>query len=434
MDYRYKQLEQDLSALSNVFSDLGSRLTEAAKDVGSTGLLPPEKLIEQILTARTNFENVRTAVHGLAGAMLVNPLPTVDEVASIRAIGALLKTAAAAEEGRLSAQGELEKVTSLLAKVLAITHRESSVFQPLQECHAKITELQNNISKVAWPERHPEADAIIALRHPSTALLNFVENLDTLEDDKWMALETLITEAYGKPLFVAASRGKLTVPQSAAAPAAPAKPAPAAEKPVIEKPVVERPAPEKPVAEKHVEKKVAHEKPVEKTVAHPTPAAPVEKKPAPVAAEPAPAAPAQPAAPVAPAALTQPTAPAAMPQAPAPVAPITSTTVPTRPPAPITVAPASPAPPAVPVAPAAASSLSALANATEPSVKPTAPSESTDKGRKEPRLAAPPAPQQPARPEPTAEEQEQNANESSHGAMAADGQRPQRWGFWRGNR
>ena len=75
MDYRYKQLEQELSALSRVFSDLGIRLSEVAKEVTSPGVLPSEKLLEQISASRTSFENCRTAIHGHAGSMLVSPLP-----------------------------------------------------------------------------------------------------------------------------------------------------------------------------------------------------------------------------------------------------------------------------------------------------------------------------------------------------------------------
>ena len=260
MDYRYKQLEQDLSALTNVFSDLGSRLSEAAKDVTTGGVQPSEKLIEQILTARTRFESVRSAVHGQAGSMLVSPLPKADELASIHAIGALLKTAATAEESKYSAQGEQERATNILSRVLAITHRETAAFQPLQDCHAKVAELRNAISKVAWPNRHPEFESVIGLRHPSTVLLNFVENLDTLEDDKWIALETTITEAYGKPLFVAASRGKLVAQLSAGKSPEPARPAPAAEKPVEKKSAPEKLSDKTAIMEKPVER------PVERTV------------------------------------------------------------------------------------------------------------------------------------------------------------------------
>jgi hypothetical protein len=79
-------------------------------------------------------------------------------------------------------------------------------------------------------------------------------------------------------------------------------------------------------------------------------------------------------------------------------------------------------------------SLSALANATEPAEKKPAPTpvETIDRQRKEPRLAAP-APQSVAsKPEPNGEEF--MAEEAQKTAAGDSSQRPQRWGFWRGNR
>lgn len=552
MDYRYKQLEQELSALSKVFSDLGVRLSEVAKEVASPGVMPSEKLLEQISASRANFENCRTAIHGHAGAMLVSPLPKVGELVSITTIDALLKASAAAEETKFSVENERAKALEILGRVLAITHREAADFKPLQECHAKLGELRSAISNVLWPHRHPESESIVASKHPATALLAFVETLDTLEDEKWMALETTISDTYGKPLFVAASRGKLavapeakTASKAAAAPPAPAKAPvvapPEPPKPVaVEKPVVAAPEPPKPAvaAEKPVERKLVAEKAPEKPAPAPVPAAPVVAAPAPVtekkiAAPPIPAAPAPAAvgsvamavaaekkeaaqdkipqkpttppattpAPVTPAAAT-PTPAAAVPPAPvaspekkevvekphqpaagpvSPVAPIVaipvasvpaaphavasvSTPAPAAnvPPAPVAVTPAAPsrptpaavaptvpapvaaAPAAVPAAPPVAgnshatpqASLTALATATE-SVNDKRPAasatvETVDKQRKEPRLAAP-APQ-PVAAKAEVSNEEFASDEAQKAAAGDPSQRPQRWGFWRGNR
>lgn len=539
MDYRYKQLEQELSALSKVFSDLGVRLSEVAKEVTSPGVMPSEKLLEQISASRTNFENCRTAIHGHAGAMLVSPLPKVGELVSITTIDALLKASAAAEETKFSIEAERAKALEILGRVLAITHRETADFKPLQECHAKLGELRSAISNVLWPHRHPESESIVASKHPATALLAFVETLDTLEDEKWMALETTISDTYGKPLFVAASRGKLAIaaeskpeskPVAAAPPAAkaPVVAPPEPPKPVaVEKPVVAAPEPPKPavVADRPVERKLAAEKAPEKPAPAPVPAAPVMEKKIPA---PAPAAvgsvavavaaekkevaqdkipqkpttpPATTPAPVTPAAAT-PTPAAAVPPAPVaspekkevvekphqpaagPVSPVAPTVaipvapVPTAPhavasvstpapaapvpPAPVAVTPAAPsrpapaavaptaaapvaaAPAAVPTAPPVAgnshatpqASLSALATATE-SVSEKRPAasaavETVDKQRKEPRLAAP-APQ-PVAAKAEVSNEEFASDEAQKAAAGDPSQRPQRWGFWRGNR
>jgi hypothetical protein len=438
MDYRYKQLEQELSALSKVFGELGERLREVAGEVTAPGVPPSEKLLEQISIARASFDHVRGAVHGHAAAMLVSPLPKIAEVVSTAALDTLLKASAAAEENRFSIEDERELALGILSRVLAIAHRETADFKPLQECHAKVGELRNAITKVAWPHRHPDAESITGLKHPSTALLMFVENLDTLEDDRWMALETTITESYGKPLFVAASRGKL-VPQAAP---------PVVEKPIEKKMAVEK-APEKPApaaSPANLEKKAA---------APPTPA-PVEKKEA-VQPPPKPGAPANQVSPVA--AVSAPPAPVHVPANAVPAPAMASTPVtpgaaaPATPAMVVTSTSAAPAPPvaAAPVPPAPArsatpapqsaiqiNSLQALATATEPAVerKPAAASTSdiADRQRKEPRLASP-APQPAARLEAKPQEQEMLGDEAQQGTVNGDGgQRTQRWGFWRGNR
>lgn len=269
MDYRYKQLEQELSDLSKVFSDLGIRLSEVAKEVTSLGVMPSEKLLEQISASRASFENCRTAIHGHAGTMLISPLPKMGDLVSIAAIDSLLKASAVAEESKLLVEVERAKALEILGRVLAITHRETDEFKPLQECHARLGELRSAISNLRWPHKHPESESIVAARHPSNALLSLVEHLDSLDDERWMTLETTITETYGKPLFVAASRGKLAITDEAKADIQPgaskapaAWPAPAPHKASVVAP----PEAPKPVvaAEKPVEKKIVGEKAPEK--------------------------------------------------------------------------------------------------------------------------------------------------------------------------
>jgi hypothetical protein len=114
------------------------------------------------------------------------------------------------------------------------------------------------------------------------------------------------------------------------------------------------------------------------------------------------------------------------------------------PPAPVsTHVPAVPAaaasnatPPAAPAA--SVQSLSARATATELAEKKPAsvPADAAlDKQRKEPRLATP-GPQSVSKPESKPQEEtEAMRQEAMQESIAGDGsQRPQRWGFWRGNR
>src|SRR5439155_25380076 len=104
-------------------------------------------------------------------------------------------------------------------------------------------------------------------------------------------------------------------------------------------------------------------------------------------------------------------------------------------------APATPPPRPGPVVPTTTWTISprpALAAATGPAVerKPAVappPADQGEKQRKEPRLASP-APQPIAKIEAKPQESPM-MNEDQQRMMAGDGsQRPQRWGFWRGNR
>src|SRR5436190_13045780 len=158
MDFKYKQLEQELTALGKVFAELAARLSDVAKEVTAPGVMPSEKLLEQISASRTSFENARTAVHGHAGTMLVSPLPKLGELVSITTIDTLLKAAAVAEETKFFIEGERERALAILGRVLSITHRESGDFKPLQESQAKIGELRNAVSNILWPRRHPESE------------------------------------------------------------------------------------------------------------------------------------------------------------------------------------------------------------------------------------------------------------------------------------
>jgi hypothetical protein len=424
MDYKYKQLEQELSALAKAFGELGALLSSTAKEVTAPGVVPPDKLIEQIASARAGFDQVRGAIHAHAALMLVNPLPKAQDLNSIGALESLLKASSAAEENKYSLEGEREKALGILDRVLAIAHKEIPDFKPLQEHHAKVAELRAAVDKVFWPHRHPEAEAVNELRHAATALLTFVENLETLEDERWIALEAVITENYGKPLFVAASRGKLISGPSAAS-----TPAPAAAKPVPAAAVAaEKPAPAPPV-----EKKVVVEKPAPAPKPAPVPAAAVAEKRGPVVVSaPPPAA----TAPAAPAATAQ-TPGAAVNGTPAPAA-VPASTAPAQS-APPTAAPAAPRPANQPQPASAIHSLTALATATEPApaerkTPPPPPADISERQRKEPRLAttaAPPA----ARPaEPKPQEPEIAPGDPSRAVAGDPSQRPQRWGFWRGNR
>ncbi|MGH9662707.1 MAG: hypothetical protein ACRD96_29420, partial [Bryobacteraceae bacterium] len=232
MDYRNPQLHQDVAALAAAYTQLGAYLAGVAKEVASPGAVPSDQLFAQLTTHRQQFETTRANVHKLAVDMLVSPLPKPEELGTIALIDALLKSASSAEQNKDFVQNERDRSLAVLDRVLSITHRESASFKPLADCLAKAAELRAAIVAVAWPHRHAESETLLADKHNLNALLALVEQRDVLDDERWMVLEEIVTNGFGRQLTVAASRGKLQSKAGAPAPApVPAPPAPVAAAP-----------------------------------------------------------------------------------------------------------------------------------------------------------------------------------------------------------
>ncbi|MEO7652808.1 MAG: hypothetical protein ABIZ80_20290, partial [Bryobacteraceae bacterium] len=211
MEYRYKQLEKELSALVTDFAQLSAHLAEVSKEITSPGVMPTEKLLERIEASRTRFDAVRSSVLVHAGAMLVSPLPKAAEMSAIPGIDILLKAAQAAEESKYFVEGERAKSLAVLVQALSIRHKDVSDFKPLVDCHVLLGQLHQALTSVVWPHRHPDSEAIVASKHAVCLLIELVLHREDLDDERWMVLEEAVSTAYSKPLFVAASRGKLVL-------------------------------------------------------------------------------------------------------------------------------------------------------------------------------------------------------------------------------
>lgn len=466
MHYRHTQLKQDLTTLSKAFTDLSALLIDVAKQITAPGIIPPDQLIDSLTNSRKQFELVRGSVHGLATDVMVTPLPKKEELASLAALESLLALAAAAEEKRIVFEAERGQALVVLARVLSIGHKESKDFKPLLDCLKAADGLRSAVSTATWPNAHPETDALATSRHPLAALLSLIEQRDILDDEKWIEIEERVEASFGKPLTVAASRGKLVIgsPAASAAKAEPEKaaipkPAPELTAPVAEvKPTVAAPTPEAPKA---VEPKPVVE--IKPAVAEIKP--PVEVKP-PAESKPTPEVKAAEAKPAPAAAAPTPEPPKAAPQIDVPKpAPVTAVPEPSKP-TPVVAAPPTKPVVAPPPVPAAAAHAVASAEPPRPAVVPekvaektpaVSPTPSPNNGpaingtasthfhaaATAPIVAAPPREARVAtgsatvpRVEVKVEESasDQILEEAKKGVSTDTASRPQRWGFWRGNR
>ena len=228
-------LRKRLSTLSERFSVLAESLAQTARQLQISGSLPPESLLDEITKVRADFGDVRHRVLDAARALALNS-PAMSEIDSINALEPVLESvvqAVVAEEKRNAATEARKRVMAVLDRVLAIAHADGPNFAALVQCQAKAKEIQ---AAAQDPKAFDtdNAPAFLESTPSFAALLSMIEGREALDDEKFAALEDTVTQAFGRAVAVAATRGKLLVGSPApAAPERPAQPAPKAAEPAV---------------------------------------------------------------------------------------------------------------------------------------------------------------------------------------------------------
>src|SRR5437870_9836641 len=235
MALNLEDLGKRLAALSERFTTLAATLTQATQQLQASGTLPPETLVDEIAKIRTDFVDVRHRVLEAARSLSVN-VPAISEIDSIKALEPVLQTVAqalAAEEKKAALSEARARVMAVLDRALTVTHMDGPNFAALVQCLTKAREIRQAAQdpKAFDTENTP---AFLESTPSFAALLSMIEGRDALDDEKFAVLEDTVTQAFGKTLAVAVTRGKLVVgapPAQAAerpAQAAPRAPEPSA--------------------------------------------------------------------------------------------------------------------------------------------------------------------------------------------------------------
>src|SRR5437762_1443330 len=230
-----EDLRKRLSTLNERFSALAESLAQTARQLQISGSLPPESLLDEITKARADFGDVRHRVLDAARALALNS-PAMAEIDSIKALEPVLESvvqAVVAEEKRNAATEARKRVMAVLDRVLAIAHADGPNFAALVQCQAKAKEIQ---AAAQDPKAFDtdNAPAFLESTPSFAALLSMIDGREALDEEKFAALEDTVTQAFGRAVAVAATRGKLLVGSpSPAAPERPAQPAPKAAEPAV---------------------------------------------------------------------------------------------------------------------------------------------------------------------------------------------------------
>ncbi len=225
-------LINQLNALETRFKFLAHHLPEAGELLETVGRPVPHDLLRELANSGEQFEEIKRDVLKVSEPFA--SLPRTPELRSIKELRAFME-AVSDVVAKQSAHRDMQQAAcGELEKVLTITHVNGIEFTPLLQCQDKARELRDSIAGTGWPDTHPDADALARGQHVFSEFVKFVSFHDELEDEEWERLQDLVNESFGKPLGLAASRGKLVmstsgpalppVPVSVAQPATPAEP------------------------------------------------------------------------------------------------------------------------------------------------------------------------------------------------------------------
>jgi hypothetical protein len=235
MNVNVEQLDRQLAGLTGRFADLGAKLSEAARELQDGGAPPAESLVQQLSQLRTESLQLCGEVAAAAQAVGVATPPSVDTVNSLEP---LLRAIAAALDSRRR-QAALEQarkgVIEVLDVVLGVRHLDEEQFAPLVECQKQARDLHAAVLALNESNLH-QAQELTARVRAFSDFLTMLEGSQGLDYERFARLESNVSSTFGRPLAVAAARGRLLRPGQTPPPA-PAPPPPA----VVETPPVVAP-------------------------------------------------------------------------------------------------------------------------------------------------------------------------------------------------
>ena len=213
-------LVNQLNELEKSFKALAQRLRETAESLEGVGRPVPQGLLRELTNSAQQLEEIKRVVIKLSES--VAGLPPTPELGSIKDLRLFMESVSSTLEAQTAHRINQQTACAVLEKILTITHVDGTEFAPLVQCQEEARTLRDRIAETVWPGQHPDTEALVGGKHIFSELVKFVSSHDELDDEEWERLQNLVSSTLGKPLGLAASRGKLIL--SSSAPSAPHAP------------------------------------------------------------------------------------------------------------------------------------------------------------------------------------------------------------------
>ena len=209
MKQAHEDLQRRLAALRTRFADVGARAATASRAVAATAP-PPEALLAELSAVNAEFAVLRAAVLEQA-ATLPRP-PAASSLMRLRDLESVASSLVAAEGERARRAAwdvACENAAGVLNRVRALIHREDKDFGGLVECQAKARELQAALTGPPPGDVTEQTTLLENRLRPFVALVTLVDGWNRLDDERCASLQDVIAQSFGRPLGLAALRGKL---------------------------------------------------------------------------------------------------------------------------------------------------------------------------------------------------------------------------------
>lgn len=262
MDANVDEIARELAALTQRFVDLGASLDEAAQALEAAGAPPPTGLLEALDGARGQFVALRTQALNAAAAAGVAPEREPESLHELEPVLAAITEALQARARRQALEHAQQTAVTTLDRVLEIIHGDDSQFPALVACHTLARQARAAVLELTELESESARQVIAGVR-AFADLLAMMEDRDALDDDQYGRLEQSVSHWFGRPLAVAAGRGRLGFPGDFPEPSPPEpESAPVAAEPEIASPLGEARSPEPVVSESQIVTSPVQESPV----------------------------------------------------------------------------------------------------------------------------------------------------------------------------
>jgi zinc ribbon protein/PilZ domain-containing protein len=200
--------QRELAALETQFSAMAERLSGAVRDL-QAGRGPSPGLAAEVEACQSHFAILREHVAELAQSSGVSATSVMQSSASTEDLRTVLNAVAEAEQQRRVFGEARDRALNELAPVLCLVRRDGTEFAALDECQARARQLLEEIGRSEWPRLHAECQPLLERQHAFCRLLDLVRDGEELSDEAWESAEGAVTAAFGKPLAIAATRGRL---------------------------------------------------------------------------------------------------------------------------------------------------------------------------------------------------------------------------------